>query len=344
MRTQIKLWMVVWLGAMGGGFLVWYVFDDSYHRGGEMIRSELVVPDNLDETVLMSVGADKITLGDVDFEHQLLSRVVDEDAPLLDNSPVSDSGSHLQSSWHSLRQFILQTLVKRKALFAMIKKDQSFDLKDPEIYRQCYAKIKTVTADLAEFLSQKDYRIKLENRICEAYVIDQYVNQMTADAVITEQMAREYYLSHRSKFSTPERILIRHIHLPSEGEAKRIRRKVRRYNFQHLAQKYSIAPEAAEGGLLGPFAAHEMPSFLSEVFLLKLGRVSPILKSAYGYHIILPLKKYPSQVASFDEVEAKIIAHLRNDQKKQIYENWLHRTLNAVSIVTESYLLQGGSI
>lgn len=339
----MRVWLVIWLGAMVFGFGMWYVFDDAYYAGDQSryLPRKYTSAERRDEVVLMQVGGGRITLGDVDFEHELLQLVLADDAPLLDKDPLSLAEP---PSWHSLRQFILQTLVKRKALFAMIQKDQSFDLKDPEIYRQCYRKIQVQVAGLPEFFKREGYQDKLENRICEAHVIDQYVEQMTADVVISEAMARQYYQAHQAEFTSPERILVRHIHLPSEGAARRILRRAHKHNFKVLAQQHSIAPEAEAGGLLGPFAAHEMPTFLREVFTLKLGRISSILKSSYGYHIVLPLKKYPARLATYEEVAAEIKTHLQQEQKKQIYEAWLHRTLNAVAIVTATYLREGGSI
>lgn len=342
MTQYLRVWGGIWLISICAGLIVWQLFDDSAPIAGE--SSPQFGFGDSDQVHLITVGAHHITLSDVDFEHEILTRVLDEDAPLLESSSVDQS--HRQFSWHSLRQFILQTLVKRKALFVMIKKDKSFSFADPELHDQCDKKIQEVVESSREFFSQKDYQIKIESRICESHTIDRYVDELTRNVDVTEQMAKEYYYAHRSNFSSPERIVIRHIQLPSEQEAKLVLRKAKAKmsGFAHLAQKYSIAPESSDGGLLGPFAVHEMPSFLAEVFLLKLGRISPILKSSYGYHIVLPLKKYPSKVATFEEAKDEIVAHLIKDQKKKIYEAWLHRTLNTVPIITSSYLLEGGSI
>lgn len=339
-----KKWLIFWALSMVLGFVVWHLFDDSYVDQKLGLTEDFVWSENLEDIPLVAVGEYQITLGDIDFEHKLLTEVLSQDSHLLEDSHQEAEDSRIKASWHSLRQFLLQTLIKRKALFTMIKRDKTYDLKDPQIYQECYQKFREVLADEPEFFSNKAYRHKLETRICEGLVIERYVTHLTEHVQVTEQMAKDYYLAHRSEFSSPERMVIRHIQLPSEEVAREVHRKARRRNFAQLAKDHSIAPEAASGGLLGPFAAHEMPSFLAEVFLLKLSRISPILKSSYGYHIVMPLKKLPSKIQEFEEVRERIMADLIEEETKKIYAAWVHRTLNTVSIVTEPYLLKGGSI
>jgi foldase protein PrsA len=58
-------------------------------------------------------------------------------------------------------------------------------------------------------------------------------------------------------------------------------------DFATLAKQYSKDPSAANGGDLGFFSKGKMvPEFEQAAFGLKVGEVSNVVKSVYGYHII----------------------------------------------------------
>jgi len=57
--------------------------------------------------------------------------------------------------------------------------------------------------------------------------------------------------------------------------------------FEQLASNYSTCPSKKRGGNLGEFAKGDMvPEFWSASIKLKIGEISPPVKTKYGYHII----------------------------------------------------------
>lgn len=72
-------------------------------------------------------------------------------------------------------------------------------------------------------------------------------------------------------------------------------------DFGELAKKYSDDKYSAKkNGDLGFFARHRMvPEFENAAFKLKVGEVSPIIKTSYGYHIIKVTDEKP--LPTFDE-------------------------------------------
>ncbi|MCY4380928.1 MAG: peptidylprolyl isomerase [Proteobacteria bacterium] len=332
---------VAWLVSLGvsvvSGFLIWYLVGGTHITGVVQGEKILDLSEN-EDTPVITVGSQVVTIGDIDFEHKLLTQVVTDD-----QEHIQDSSTRQESSWRNIRQFLLQAIIKRKVLFFMVKQDRDFNLRDPELHRSCYKEGQKFLAANPNFFARHDYRKKMELRICETYMIERYVQDLlTAGVSVSGERVKQYYITHRSRFLSPKKVIIRHIHLVNEGGARRVHALVRPSNFAQLAKKHSIAPEAKEGGLLGPYAAREVPRFLVDGFNLPLGRVSPIIKSAYGYHIILPLKKFAERIKSFDEVKSEIEESLVKEQKKQIYEDWLNRALNTVSITSEPYMLMGG--
>jgi peptidyl-prolyl cis-trans isomerase C len=58
-------------------------------------------------------------------------------------------------------------------------------------------------------------------------------------------------------------------------------------NFEQLARQYSTCPSRKRGGNLGEFGKGDMVSeFWNATAKLKIGAISPPVKSTYGYHII----------------------------------------------------------
>ena len=63
-------------------------------------------------------------------------------------------------------------------------------------------------------------------------------------------------------------------------------------DFAHVSSQYSEAPEASEGGELGWRTAEKLPNlFVEAIQALKINGVTPVLKSANGFHILKLLDK-----------------------------------------------------
>lgn len=58
-------------------------------------------------------------------------------------------------------------------------------------------------------------------------------------------------------------------------------------DFAELAKKHSMCPSAAQGGDLDFFGRRAMdPIFEKAAFTLKMGEVSPIIQTSFGYHLV----------------------------------------------------------
>ncbi|MCY4444834.1 MAG: peptidyl-prolyl cis-trans isomerase [Proteobacteria bacterium] len=338
------LWALVVSGLLG--YVAYYLFADapSYTYNHSTDKDDGSFLSGLGDPALIplvSVGEFLIRREDVDFEHQLYDAVrhkkleshvelADQD----DNENDQDDDSE-QDYEASLRVFFLQSLIKRKLLYEMLSDDSQFDPRGEAIMSACEQEFEGYVATLQEInaLTASLQKEKLRLRLCESRAIAAYIDEhINGDVHVSEAEIKAYYQEHRMEFFAAKRILIRHIHFVDERSARKVAAKVNSQNFARYAQKYSIAAEASQGGLLGPFAAHEMPPFFTQVFRLKLRRVSSIVKSPYGYHIFLPLKKYPEKIFSLSEVRNTIVQRLEQQYKKERYQEWFQLALNTVPV------------
>jgi peptidyl-prolyl cis-trans isomerase C len=151
---------------------------------------------------------------------------------------------------------------------------------------------------------------------------------------ITDQEITEYFKNHQNEFKLPERVEIRQILLGDESDAKKVRAQTTAHNFAEMARQHSLSAEAERGGLLGPFPKGGMPAVFEYAFHMHKGQVSEILKSNYGYHIIMLLEKYPKKDLSLDEARPRIIALLKKKHEEQEYRKWVDRALAAISVTS----------
>lgn len=338
----MKIWILALIcSAMLGGGLFW-VFDSSSHFT-RSITEESSVSSQKSGSILVSVGHDTIHRDEVDFERDfalyMQQKHLSTDGPMAMESVHRDISQFTQSGMQNLLEFILKNIIHRKILLAMVKRDKHFDLTNVEIYRQCRAEyVQTLKENHGFFEEYDHYKKIIEYRLCETYIVDFYTQSMIFRNIsVTEDDLQQYYNKYKQDFVVDKRIVTRHIQLSNERDARKVRYKLTSRNFARLAQKHSIAPEATEGGLLGPFAAHEMPALFSDVFRLKTQRVSPVVKSSYGYHIFLPLKVYPEVQQSFEDVREELEERVLQMKKNQLYLRWFHLALNSITVKTESY-------
>ncbi len=109
-----------------------------------------------------------------------------------------------------------------------------------------------------------------------------------------------------------------HILIKDEKTAKDVLQKVKAgEDFAKLAEEYSEDPgSAANGGDLGYFGTGVMTKpFEEAAYALKVGEISDLVKSEFGYHIIKLTDK--KEVKPFDEMKDEIRKQLIQEKAQQ---------------------------
>lgn len=131
----------------------------------------------------------------------------------------------------------------------------------------------------------------------------------------------EYYKSNTIEFTNPEKVKAKHILIRVDDKRKdadaaklaaEVQKQATPANFSALATKYSEDPGSkAKGGELGEFERGAMvPEFSDAAFSTPAGKVSQVVKSPFGYHIILVEKKTEGGTAPLAKVETEIARKL----------------------------------
>jgi peptidyl-prolyl cis-trans isomerase D len=157
-----------------------------------------------------------------------------------------------------------------------------------------------------------------EKRAARYGLID--LNQLRQTAQISDDELKVQYQKTIQQYQVPNRVHVEHILLMTVGktdaEVEEIRQKAedvlkqakKGSKFEDLAKKYSEDPGTKDkGGDLGWVTQGQtVPEFEKTAFGLDKGKISDLVKTQYGFHIIKVLDKETAHTKPFDEVKESI--------------------------------------
>jgi peptidyl-prolyl cis-trans isomerase D len=179
-------------------------------------------------------------------------------------------------------------------------------------------------AEIAKhFDDHKDaYRIG-EKRKVRYVTIDQ--EGLRQRATVTGQQIERAYNDNIQQYSQPEQVRASHILLKTEGkdeaavkkQAEELLAKIKAgADFGELAKKHSQDESSAvKNGDLDFFPKGQMVGeFDKAAFSMKVGEVSDLVKTQFGYHIIKVTDKRAASTKTLDEVRSQIEDQLKYEQ------------------------------
>lgn len=106
-------------------------------------------------------------------------------------------------------------------------------------------------------------------------------------------------------------------------------------SFAKIAKENSDdTTSAKQGGDLGFFSAKEMVEpFSKAAFSMKPNTISDIVKSPYGYHIILVKDRMKAGQEPFEKVKGEIVSYLENQAQVKVLENLIESLKKQAKIV-----------
>ncbi|MGE4131393.1 MAG: peptidyl-prolyl cis-trans isomerase [Bdellovibrionales bacterium] len=141
-----------------------------------------------------------------------------------------------------------------------------------------------------------------------------------------------YYRENIAKFAVPETAQVRQILVNTESDAKSIEVELKRgKRMADLAKKYSISPEGEKGGNVG-WVEKGLTDIFESAFRMKTGQRSPVIKSAFGYHIFEVVGRKPARNRSFNEVKDEVRQILVEKNKQSLYLSWLEESIRKARV------------
>lgn len=274
--------------------------------------SNSLLADDQSQKVLATIGDEKITFADLEERLKLIM----PSQAMLKNKKVRED---------TLNQMLQTRLLAKEARSLGIDKE-----------RECALKIEEMTSN---------------------YLAQEYVKREILDRIkIGDDEIQGYYREHLKEFIEPEKIRARHIlvkvnpkgkpedEMKAESKAKELLNRVEGgEDFAELAREFSEDPNTkAKGGDLWYFSRGRMtPEFEKIAFKLKVGEISPIVKTVFGFHIIKVEDKKLERVLEFNQVKNQIEKILKDKRQRSEMDNHNRQLMEKYRVLIDKEALQG---
>jgi len=243
------------------------------------------------------------------------------------------------------------TQEKREVSEALVPADKFLD------------QVKVSDAEAKAYYDSHQEEFRVPERVRAQYVV------LSAAALgqgepVTDAEVQKLYDSRSSQYQVPESRRASHILIAVPQNANEAQREAARkkaeeilaevrkapQRFAELAKKYSQDPGSAQkGGDLGLFSRGMMVKpFEDAAFgLAKVGDISGVVKSDFGYHIIELTGIVPARVRPLADVRAQLVAELQKRKGAQLFDqdadgftNMVYEQSDSLEPVAKRYKLQ----
>jgi peptidyl-prolyl cis-trans isomerase C len=226
---------------------------------------------------------------------------------------------------------ILEGLIERELLYqesqkAGVKVPQGVVDDQLKALKKRFSDEKAFEKALADMdLSEADLRSRIE----QEQSIREWIEKSFYDtSAVTEKEMKAYSDGHPEMFKQPESVRAEHILIKvspkaTDAEKAAAKKKIEEIqkklkdggDFEALAKEYSDDTSKDRGGDLGYFTRGRMVKpFEEAAFSLKVGEVSPIVVTIYGYHLIKVLDRKPEGTISYEDAKPRIQQVLKNEK------------------------------
>jgi len=171
---------------------------------------------------------------------------------------------------------------------------------------------------------------------------------------VTEDDAKKHYDEHPDEFKIPEQVQASHILISTEStdpnadpnqvkaqareKAEKVLQQVKEGgDFAALAKENSTCPSAAQGGDLGKFGRDQMVKpFEEAAFSLKVGEVSDLVETQFGYHIIKVTEHQDPNTVAFAEAKDDLMTNLKAAKMEQAFGEYIEALQGKATITYPS--------
>ncbi len=177
-------------------------------------------------------------------------------------------------------------------------------------------------------LSESALKLKIQKGLAIQELVE---TRITQKIKISDKESKVFYDTNPNFFKQPERVKASHILIKvapdaeeiTKSEAKQKLRQIQQKlnkgeEFAALAKEFSEGPSKTNGGDLGYFQRGQMvKSFEDVAFALKPEKVSDIVETQFGYHLIKVIDKKPETKIPYEDVKDNLVQHLKQEKTKQ---------------------------
>jgi peptidyl-prolyl cis-trans isomerase C len=285
-----------------------------------------------------------IKVNGVEIKRAVLEQFVDQRAK-MQLQMLGPMGSNLppdamENIKQRLRPQVFEMLIDKELAEQQIKAkqiqitDEQIDVRIEEIAKSRGKTVKDMEGEMAASGAKmedvrKEIRLSMGlDKLLESEMSD-------ADKTVSDEEAKKFYDDNIKQFSQPEQVQASHILLGTKDmdaaaktaaktKAEEVLKLVKGGgDFAALAKEHSTCPSKERGGDLGYFAKEQMvPEFANAAWAMKVGDISDIVESQFGFHIIKVTGRKDAVTESFDKVKEQIVNNLKMQKRQQFWTTY----------------------
>jgi parvulin-like peptidyl-prolyl isomerase len=163
--------------------------------------------------------------------------------------------------------------------------------------------------------------------------IEALLKTQIGDGQVTEAEAKTFYDENIQQFSQPEMVTASHILLKTQGKTDEEKAAIHKQmegilaraqageDFAALAKEFSEDPGSKDKGGEYTFPRGQMVKpFEDAAFGQEDGKISPIVETQFGYHIIKTTDHKEAGTQSFEEVKGQLMEQLSNQKQSEAWQ------------------------
>ncbi len=182
-------------------------------------------------------------------------------------------------------------------------------------------------------LSMEDLKSRYRDQLTVQKLIDREIRYRVT---VSPTEVTEAYQKHLQEFKVPAAvqaavIVIRPKDAFDVARAQDLAHSlhdqlVKGEDFYDLARRYSDGPNAKMGGRLGFLEQGKSLKEIDQVlFTVKTGDISPVIRTAAGFHLFKVESIRPARQATLEEVQTRIQEKLFQQKLAARYEDWIKK-------------------
>jgi peptidyl-prolyl cis-trans isomerase D len=330
--------------------------------GEAALRNRLLVSDDVLREVIASTAAFQ--------ENGRFSKATYEALLRAQNPPLTPEQYESQLRFELAREQLVsavsgtaippRSVAARLARLAQEKREVSEALVPADKFLD---QVKVSDAQAKAYYDSHQQEFRVPERVRAQYVVLSAA-ALGRDQPVTDADVQKLYDARASQYQVPEQRRASHILIAvpqnaTEAQREAARKKAEEIlaevrkspkDFAELAKKYSQDPGSAQkGGDLGLFGRGMMVKpFEDAAFSLKkVGDISGLVKSDFGYHIIELTGIVPAKVRPLADVRAQLVAELQKQKGAKLFDhdadgftNMVYEQSDSLEPVAKRYKLQ----
>lgn len=188
----------------------------------------------------------------------------------------------------------------------------------------------------SENLEQNQATLESSERRIEIYndllTLKFYRTEVLKEVTVTPREIEQYYNNNQAIYQGKNGFYVREIRVRDDAEAQKVYRQAlaKPQDFAVLAKEHSEAPTAGGGGLIY-YEAQQLPPVLEQAISpLKVGSISKVVKSNYGFHIFKLEQRGEPQ--PLDKVRKEIEEKLLSEKNQALIDEYNKRAIAGAKI------------